>query len=193
MRQEKDRCLAAIHTAMDGARVALICSGDPGVYALAGLVLELLSVHPMGNMLSVRVVPGITSLNACASLLGAPVGHDFAVISLSDILTPWSIIRKRLEAVSLADFVIVLYNPRSHRRIDQLKEAVSIIASHRSGETPVGVVKKAMRQGQEVMLTDLDNVLNCEIDMQTTVIIGNSSSFVWNDYMITPRGYKIDA
>jgi len=193
MRKERKRCEYAIEEALKGKRVALICSGDPGVYALSGLVLELLKNIKDGDKLDVTIISGVTSLTACAALLGAPIGHDFAVISLSDILTPWDIIEKRIDAASMADFVIALYNPRSKRRVSQLERAVSIIKRYRDDSTPVGIVKRAMRDGQKVVITNLKDLLKCEdIDMQTTVIIGNSSSYIWNNKIITPRGYNIE-
>jgi len=193
MRQEKKRCEYAIKEAFKGKRVALICSGDPGIYALSSLVFELLRSIKDGDKLKVTVISGITSLTSCAALLGAPIGHDFAVISLSDILTPWHVIEKRVDAASRADFVIAFYNPRSKRRVSQLEKAISIVRRYRNGFTPVGIVKRAMREGQKVVITNLEKVLDCqEIDMQTTIIIGNNSSYIWNNKIITPRGYNIE-
>ncbi len=193
MRKERLRCEYAIKESLKGKRVALICSGDPGIYALSSLVFELLKKLDVVDKIDINVISGITSLTACAALLGAPIGHDFAVISLSDILTPWHIIEKRLDAAARADFVIALYNPRSKRRVNQLERAISIIRQYRKDSTPVGVVKKAMRDGQKVVITTLNNLSECrDIDMQTTVIIGNSSSYIWNNKIITPRGYSIE-
>lgn len=206
MRQEVDRCVKAVELAQDGKTVAVICSGDPGIYAMAGLVFELLSAEErksgsveaktsqLPNLrasgLSVEVIPGIPALSACASRLGAPLMHDFASISLSDLLTPWELIEKRLEAAASADFVIVIYNPKSKGRPDNINKARDIVLKHRSPDTPVGIVTGATRENETVCITDLKNMLDKKIDMQSTVIIGNSNTFTWQDRMVTPRGYE---
>ena len=191
MRQEVDRCKAAVDLALSGKRVAMVCSGDPGIYGLAGLVLQILQAHPEGTQVEVNIIPGISALNACSSRLGAPLTHDFSVISLSDILTPWDLIVKRLHAAGQADFVVVIYNPRSRRRVRQLEEAVKILKEYRKFSTPVGIVQRAMRQGETVIITTLSDLASQDIDMQTTIIVGNSQTFVWQGRMITPRGYVI--
>ena len=140
--------------------------------------------------LSIEIVPGIPALCSGASLLGAPLTHDFAAISLSDLLTPWETIEARLEAAARADFVIVLYNPKSHRRIDHLIRAQEIALAQRDGSTPVGIVTGAMRDNQRVTLTTLDRLHEAEVDMQTTVFIGNSNTFAYDGFMVTPRGYS---
>jgi len=155
---------------------------------MAGLVFEILKNSQ--SPVFVEVIPGISALNACAARLGAPLMHDFASISLSDRLTPWQLIEKRLDAAAKADFVIILYNPKSKGRARHIDRAREIILKCRKPETPVGIVKGAMRADERVIITDLKNMLKHDIDMQTTVIIGNSQSFVWNDRMITPRGYE---
>ena len=190
MRQEVDRCAGAAEVARDGKTVAVICSGDPGIYAMAGLVFEVVSAkeEKFGGV-EVEVVPGIPALSSCAARLGAPLMHDFASISLSDLLTPWDLIEKRLDAAASADFVIAIYNPRSKGRPENINRAQEIILRHRPGSTPVGIVKAATRENERVTLTDLDHMLECEIDMLSTVIIGNSQTFTWNGRMITPRGY----
>lgn len=188
MTQEVDRCRRAVELAKDGKVVAMICGGDPGVYAMAGLIYEI--VKSSGTAVIVEVIPGISALNAAASRLGAPLMHDFACISLSDRLTPWDVIEKRLHAAAAADFVIVLYNPRSKGRAGHLGKARDIILKHRKTSTIVGIVKGAMREHETVMVTDLENMQESDIDMQTTVIIGNSKTFAWNNLMITPRGYE---
>ncbi|MBI5409050.1 MAG: precorrin-3B C(17)-methyltransferase, partial [Nitrospirae bacterium] len=132
---------------------------------------------------------GISALNACAARLGAPLMHDFASISLSDRLTPWGVIEKRLEAAAKADFVITLYNPKSKGRPEHINSAQQIILKYRSPNTPVGIVKGAMRENESIVVTNLKEMLNHEIDMQTTVIIGSSQTFSWKNYLITPRGY----
>jgi precorrin-3B C17-methyltransferase len=211
MTQEVDRCRRAVELAGEGKTVAVISSGDPGVYAMAGLVFEILrqgsgvkgqgsreekdtslrTPHSAFRIPEVEVVPGISALNACASRLGAPLMHDFASISLSDRLTPWPMIEKRLEAAASADFVIVLYNPRSKGRAGHMSKARELILKHRLPETPVGIVKGAMRNHETIIVTDLRNMRDNDIDMQTTVIIGNSKTFRWNNLMITPRGYAL--
>ncbi len=192
MTQEVDRCRKAMEIARCNRTVSVISGGDPGVYAMAGLVFELLrSEEGKGGTLPVvEVIPGISALNASASRLGAPLMHDFACISLSDRLTPWEVIEKRIEAAASADFVIVLYNPRSKGRADHINKARQIVTKHRNPATVVGIVKGAMRENETVIVTDLENMQDSDIDMQTTVIIGNSKTFVWNHLMITPRGYE---
>jgi precorrin-3B C17-methyltransferase len=187
MRQEIDRCRRALAFADSGRSVALVCGGDPGIYALAGLVYEL--ARETNSACRIEVIPGIAALNACASVLGAPLMHDFAAISLSDLMTPWSLIEKRLQAAAIADFVTVIYNPKSGRRTSQIVRAREIMLEHRLPSTPVGIVSGAGRSHESVCLTSLEQMLNREIGMQTTVIIGNSSTFVWQEKMVTPRGY----
>ncbi len=188
MTREIDRCRQAIEETIKGKSVALVCSGDPGVYAMAGLVYEILKAENRG--IDVEVVPGIPALSACASVLGAPLMHDFASISLSDRLTPWEVIEQRLHAAASSDFVIVIYNPRSRGRKEHLRRAVQIISSYRHSDTPVGVVKAATRQGEEWFITTLSEVPYEKVDMNTTLIIGNSSTYIWQHRMITPRGYE---
>ena len=174
----------------------MISGGDPGIYAMAGLIFEVLMKEEKDlPPISVEVIPGISALNASAARLGAPIMHDFASISLSDRLTPWEEIAKRLDAAARADFVIILYNPRSRGRTGQIAKAREIVLRHRPSATPVGIVQKAMREGERTVITTLGAMLDHEIDMQTTVIIGNSKTFVWNGAMITPRGYddRIDS
>lgn len=208
MTQEVDRCKAAIELAEKGKKVAVISSGDAGIYGMAGLIYELVgsgqkSVISQGSSMpatghrplatsDIEVIPGVSALNAAAAVLGAPLMHDFAAISLSDLLTPWELIEKRIEAAAMADFVICIYNPKSSGRVEQIGIARGIILKHRRPGTPVGIVKNAMREGQKVVITTLDNMLNHEIDMLTTLIIGNSMTYVVDGVMVTPRGYKID-
>ena len=137
----------------------------------------------------VEIIPGIPALSSCAARLGAPLMHDFASISLSDLLTPWEIIEKRLVAAASADFVIVIYNPKSKGRPEHIKKAMDIILQHRPPQTPVGIVRAATRDEEEVIISNLGNVPYQKIDMQSTVIIGNSMTFVWEERMVTPRGY----
>jgi precorrin-3B C17-methyltransferase len=188
MRQEVDRCVKAAELARGGKKVAVICSGDPGIYAMAGLVFEVLRSAGQEGV-NVEIVPGIPALSSCAAKLGAPLMHDFASISLSDLLTPWEIIEKRISAAASADFVIVIYNPKSKGRSRHINSARDIILQFRHPRTPVGIVKAAGRDNEKIVITDLGGMLNNEIDMQSTVIIGNSQTFTWNDRMVTPRGY----
>lgn len=191
MRHEVERAVRAIELAEQGMKVAVISSGDAGIYGMAGLIYEVAREKGFRPM-DIEVVPGVSALNAAASLLGAPLMHDFAVISLSDLMTPWDDIARRLEAAAQADFVIVLYNPKSTKRTEQVAEAQRIIRQHRNGKTPVGVVTAAFRDSQEVTITDLDGMLDVEIGMQSTIIIGNSSTNISDGVMVTPRGYEIE-
>lgn len=191
MTEEIGRARAAVECARDGARVAIISSGDAGVYGMAGLVFQVLKEIGWTRDASpeLRMIPGITALSSCGSLVGAPLGHDFCAVSLSDLLTPWPVIARRIDAAASADFVIGLYNPASGRRTRQIVEAHDIIARHRAGTTPVALVKSAYRSLENAQLTDLDHFLEYEIGMLTTVIVGSSQTFVFEGYMVTPRGY----
>jgi len=196
MTKEVDRVQAAIDAALDGHVCALVSGGDAGIYAMAGLVLEMLALKKIAcntgekGSLCVEVVPGIPALAAGAALLGAPLTHDFATVSLSDLLTPWEMIEKRLDAAASADFVINIYNPKSKKRDWQLSRAMAIILKHRVGTTPVGIVTGAMRDNQKVALCALRDLDKADVGMQSIVIVGNSSTFIYNDLMITPRGYS---
>ena len=187
MMQEIDRCRKALALADEGKQVALVCGGDPGIYAMAGLVYELVKETSSGSR--IEIIPGIAALHACAAILGAPLMHDFAAISLSDLMTPWEMIEKRLQAAAMADFVTVLYNPKSKKRTTQIVRAREIMLEHRDPATPVGIVSGATRAHETVRLTSLSDMLDQEIGMQTTVIIGNSATFIFGDKMGTPRGY----
>ena len=203
MTKEVARVEAAIEQAQAGKSCAIVSSGDPGIYAMAGLVFETckikgIAIVPPGsgtrtaddrNALRIEVVPGIPALSAGAALLGAPLTHDFAAISLSDLLTPWELIEQRLEAAARADFVIVLYNPKSKKRDWQLERAQKIILGHRDKNTPVGIVSRAMRERQNIEIIPLDSLHRADVDMQTTVFIGSSTSGEYMDFMYTPRGY----
>lgn len=191
MTEEIGRARAAIERAREGATVSLISSGDAGVYGMAGLVFQVLKEMgwKRGDSPELRLIPGMTALNSCASLVGAPLVHDSCSISLSDLLTPWPVIERRIEAAARADFVIGLYNPASGRRTRQIVDAQAIIRRHREGGTPVALVKSAYRDMEHVILTDLENFLDYEIGMLTTVIIGSSNTFMFEGYMVTPRGY----
>jgi precorrin-3B C17-methyltransferase len=186
MKKELDRAREALRLAVLGQVVAVISSGDPGVYGMAGPILE---AAPEG--LEINIIPGVTAAGAAAAVLGAPLMHDFAVISLSDLLTPWEDIVRRLEAAAAADFVIVLYNPRSRGRAEHLEKARMVLLKHRSAGTVVGTVRNRGRPGQEHALSTLAELAVEDVDMFTTVIIGNSRTKVVNGRMVTPRGYRL--
>jgi precorrin-3B C17-methyltransferase len=192
MTREIDRCKSAVELALAGRDVAVVSTGDAGVYGMAGLVLELLEAHDPEGTVEVEVVPGVTAASAAASVLGAPLMTDFAVISLSDLLTPWEVIEKRLEGAAHGDFVVAIYNPRSKKRVTHLNRACEILGRNRSGDIPVGIVRNALREGQQVILTTLAEAAQCEVDMMSVVIVGNSATRRVNSRMVTPRGYPLD-
>lgn len=187
MGQEIERAKTAVKKALENKRVVVISSGDPGIYGMAGLVLEVAALEKAN--IPIEIVPGVTAATAAAATLGAPLVGDFAVISLSDLLTPWNLIEKRLRAAAEADFVIVLYNPQSQGRREPLAKAHEIFLEHRSPNTPVGIVKQVGRKGEETIITTLKELLWYEVDMVTTIIVGNSTTRIINQRMITPRGY----
>jgi precorrin-3B C17-methyltransferase len=189
MRGEVERMKRAVSLAEEGKTVAVVCSGDAGIYGMAGLVGEIMQQQGCPTKFEIEVIPGVPSLCAAAALLGAPMMSDFASISLSDYLTPWTDIAKRLELAAQGDFVIVIYNPRSKQRQHQLAEAREILLRYRSRSTPVGIASNAYRQGQRVTITDLEHMLDFDIGMSTTIIIGNSTTFTSGRWMVTPRGY----
>lgn len=186
MRQERDRVLFALGEAAKGQTVSLVCSGDSGVYGMAGLALELSVSYPD---VDIEVVAGVTAALSGGALLGAPLTHDFAVISLSDLLTPWEKIEKRLICAAMGDFVIAIYNPSSKKRRDYLKKACEILLPYKSAETVCGYVKNIGREGETGAVTTLSALVAVEVDMFTTVFIGNSETTVINGRMVTPRGY----
>lgn len=189
MRGEVERCSRAVDIALEGKDVVVISSGDAGVYAMAGLVLEIISNRNL--MIDIKIVPGVTSANAGAASLGAPIMHDHCYISLSDLLTDYDLIQKRIELAAQGDFVICLFNPKSKGRPGHINDAVEILKKYKSPETIVGVVKNARRPGEKITITNLDKLLETEIDMTTMVIIGNQYTYTFADFMITPRGYKL--
>ncbi|AFV10765.1 cobalt-precorrin-3B C(17)-methyltransferase CbiH [Thermacetogenium phaeum DSM 12270] len=191
MRQELERARLAVDLACSGRRVAVVSSGDAGVYGMAGPVLELLGKSGGRDRVEFQVVPGITAASAAAALLGAPLMHDFAVISLSDLLTPWEVILQRIEAAAKGDFVIVFYNPRSKKRVNQIGEAREVILKYRRPDTPVGIVTSVGRPGQMLVISDLNGFLSQEINMHSLVVVGNSRSYVRDGFLITPRGYRL--
>ncbi|MBP2646121.1 MAG: precorrin-3B C17-methyltransferase [Firmicutes bacterium] len=191
MMQEVARCQAAVQVAMSGKKVAVVSSGDPGIYGMAGLVLELTQKYPQDKRPEVRVVPGISAVSASAAILGAPLMHDFAVISLSNLLTAWEVIRARVEMAAKADFVLALYNPKSKRRTQGIEEVREIVLQYRSADTPVGIVHHATREEENQVLSTLNEFTKEHIDMFSLVIIGNSQTYIKDGKMITPRGYGV--
>lgn len=188
MRGEMERCRWALETAAAGKNVALVCSGDAGVYGMASPVLELAKEYPD---VRIEVVPGVTAALSGAAVLGAPLGHDFCVISLSDLLTPWSLIEKRLQCAAAGDFALCLYNPASHRRRDHLQRAVEILlAAGKAENTPCATVRNIARPGQQVQFYTLEELRGAPVDMFTTVFVGSSSTLQQDSWMITPRGYR---
>lgn len=187
MRKEKERCIWAIEMAKQNKTVALVCSGDSGVYGMASLVLEL----ARGEDLEIKIIPGVTAACSGAAVLGAPLSHDFAVISLSDLLTPWELIEKRLMYAAMGDFVICIYNPSSKKRADYLKKACKIVLQYQSPDTICGYVKNIGREGEEKNILSLEQLQEAQLDMFTTVYIGNSQTVMIDGRMVTPRGYLL--
>lgn len=187
MKKEVERCEETLKLAHEGNVVALISSGDAGVYGMAGIMLEV----GADSQIEIEVIPGVTSANMSASIVGAPIMHDHASISLSNLLTDWELIKKRISLASEGDFVISLYNPKSNGRPELIKEAVEIMMKYKSKNTPAAIVRNAGRSGENYDVTTLENLLDFEINMFSTVIIGNSKTFIKNGKMITPRGYKV--
>ena len=189
MRQERERCQMCFEKAREGKKVALICSGDAGVYGMAGLMYELSEEWPD---IEIKVIPGLTAATGGAAVLGAPLIHDFALISLSDLLTPWEKIEKRLLLASEADFVICLYNPGSHKRADYLEKACDLMLRYKAPETVCGIVSQIGRDGETSRTMTLAELRNTKVDMFTTVFIGNSQTKEIRDHMVTPRGYRYE-
>lgn len=187
MKKEVDRCQMALEEALKGNTVSLVCSGDAGVYGMAGLMYEVAKDEPQ---VEIHIVPGITAACSGAAVLGAPLIHDFAVISLSDLLTPMELIEKRLEAAAMGDFSICLYNPSSKKRADYLMKACDILMKTKSEETVCGIVRNIGRDGQEGKIMTLRELRDTQVDMFTTVFIGNSQTKNINGKMVTPRGYR---
>ena len=190
MRRETDRCRLAIEKALEGNTVAMVSSGDSGIYGMAGIMLEI--ADDMQADVEIVTVPGITAASTAASVLGAPLMHDLSLISLSDLMTPLELIFRRVEAAASADFVISLYNPKSGKRVDYLEKAADIIMKYRDKGTPVGIVRNAGRPDQKAWLTTLSELKNEPVDMFCVVLVGNSQTYIKNNRVITPRGYKIN-
>jgi len=188
MKHEVERCRRALELASAGRTVALVCSGDAGVYGMAAPVLEMAPEYPEAD---VQIIPGVTAALSGAAVLGAPLGHDFCVISLSDLLTPWDVIEKRLRSAAEGDFAICLYNPASKKREDYLRRACDIVLGRRSGDTLCGWVKNIGRTGQEHRLLTLSELREEKLDMFTTVFIGASTTREIAGRMVTPRGYRL--
>lgn len=189
MRQEVDRCRAALEHAQEGATVAFVSSGDAGVYGMAGLAIEMAAAHGMD--VPIEIVPGVSAANSAAARLGAPLMLDYACVSLSDLLMPWETIRVRIEALAAADMVVALYNPKSTKRTQQIEEVAAIFRQHRPGATPVAVATAVGAEDERIVLSDLDRFLGEEITMKSIVIIGNRTSKILNGWFVTPRGYKV--
>ena len=193
MRKEEERCRLALEKADSGKNVLFVCSGDAGVYGLSGLIYEMSADFPN---VEISVLPGITAALSGAALLGAPLIHDFCVISLSDLMTPWEKITKRLECAALADFCIVLYNPMSHKRSGHLSKACAILLKNLPEERPCGFAKNIGRAGEEVEILTLGELKSAKLDMFTTVFIGNSQTKVIETpngkKLVTPRGYEFE-
>jgi precorrin-3B C17-methyltransferase len=189
MTREVERCRMALERAAAGQTVALVSSGDPGIYGMAGLILELAASEEIA--VEIEIVPGVSAANALAACLGAPLMCDFATLSLSDLLVPWETIRGRLEAVAAADLVAAIYNPRSQKRTRQLDEAAEIFRRHRPGTTPVGVGTAVGTPEERILLSDLDHFLELPIAMRSVVIIGNRSTKRSGAWLVTPRGYGV--
>ncbi|MBR6950996.1 MAG: precorrin-3B C(17)-methyltransferase [Oscillospiraceae bacterium] len=187
MRKEADRCRMAFEQASSGKTVSLVCSGDAGIYGMAGLIYEL---SPSWPETEIVVVPGITAAISGGACLGAPIGHDFAVISLSDLLTPWDLIEKRLKYAAMGDFNIALYNPSSHKRHDYLQKACDILLTVHSGDLICGYVQNIGREGEKAVVLTLSELRNTQVDMFTTVFIGSTRTKVIGGKMVTPRGYR---
>ena len=191
MLQEVERAKTAIEFARQNKNVAVISSGDSGIYGMAGLVIEIILELPAEDQPEFEIIAGVSAVNSAAAILGAPLMHDFAVISLSDLLTDWSVIKNRVKCAALGDFVIALYNPKSRRRVQQIEEVQKILLEYKNKNTPVGIVTNAGRADEKKIISTLENFTHEEINMFSLVLIGNSNTFVKNNFMITPRGYKI--
>ena len=187
MMKEVDRCIEVLKLAKDGKNVALISSGDAGVYGMAGIMYEVINEN---DDIEVEIIAGVTATNAAAAIVGAPIMHDYVTISLSNLLTDWKLIKKRLELAAQGDFIVSLYNPKSKGRTTQIAEAQQIMLKYKSKNTPVAIVRNAGRENEEYEITTLENMLNFEINMLTIVLIGNSNTYIKKGKMITPRGYE---
>jgi precorrin-3B C17-methyltransferase len=191
MTREEERCRQALTAARQGKIAALVSSGDSGLYGMAGLVLELMARDGSAADIAVEIVPGVPAFIAAGAAVGAPLMNDCAVVSLSDLLTPWETVEKRLRAAASGDFVTCLYNPKSASRTTQIERAVDIFLQHRGADTPAAVVRSVSRPEETIIMTTLGSVLDCDIDMLCLVIIGNSATATQGPWMITRRGYTL--
>ncbi len=189
MKQEVKRCELAVEEAMKDQTVAMVSSGDSGIYGMAGIIYQV--AEEKHADIEIETVPGVTAASAAASVLGAPLMHDFAVISLSDLMTPLDLIRKRVDCAGQGDLIVCLYNPKSRKRADYVEQAADILMKYRSPETPAGIVRNAGRKGETSCITQLKELKDADIDMFSIVIIGNSQTYVKDGKMITPRGYRL--
>lgn len=189
MMQEVKRCRMAVEEAMKDQTVAMVSSGDSGIYGMAGIIYQV--AEEMQAEIKIETVPGVTAASAAASVLGAPLMHDFAVISLSDLMTPLDLIMKRVDCAGQGDMIVCLYNPKSKKRVDYVEKAAEILMKYRKPETPVGIVRHAGRKEEESILTSLSELKDAKIDMFSIVIVGNSQTYIKNGKMITPRGYQV--
>ena len=189
MKKEVDRCRLAVEKAMEGIEVAMVSSGDSGIYGMAGIVLQV--AEEMQADIDIEVIPGVMAASAAAAVLGAPLMHDTALISLSDLMTPLDLIMKRVDCAGQSDFVICLYNPKSKKRTEYVGMAADILLKYRSADTPVGIVRHAGRSQETSCLTTLGELKSADIDMFSIVVIGNSQTYVKHGKMITPRGYRL--
>lgn len=189
MRKEPERCRMAFEEAEKGHTTAMVCSGDSGIYGMAGLMYEIGEEYPE---VEIEVIPGVTAALGGSAVLGAPLGHDCCLISLSDLLTPWDLIEKRLRAAAQADFLICLYNPSSKKRKDYLEKACKILLEYKAGSTVCGIVRNIAREEESMTVLTLDELKNTQVDMFSTVYIGNAMTKIIHNKMITPRGYRYD-
>lgn len=188
MRKETERCRMALEHAARGETVAMVCSGDAGVYGMACLILDLSPEYPG---VDIEIVPGVTAALSGAAVLGAPLSHDFCILSLSDLLTPWALIEKRLRAAAMGDFCLAVYNPASHKRADYLQKACDILMEEKSPDTVCGYVRNIGREGQESEILTLRELRDAKLDMFCTVFVGNANTHVVDGRMVTPRGYRL--
>ena len=188
MKKEVDRCVLAFEEAKKGKTVSMICSGDAGVYGMAGLMYEVGVNYPETEL---EIIPGVTAATGGAAVLGAPLIHDFCLISLSDLLTPWELIEERLRCAAKADFVICLYNPSSRKRSTYLAKACEIMLEYKAEDTVCGIVKNIAREGETMLTLTLKELKETTVDMFSTVFIGNKQTKVIREKMVTPRGYRI--
>ena len=189
MMREVERCKIAVEEAMKNKTVAMVSSGDSGIYGMAGIIYQIADELNAG--IEIETVPGVTAASAAASVLGAPLMHDLSIISLSDLMTPLDLIMKRIDCAGISDMIVCLYNPKSKKRIDYVEQAADILMKYRKKETPVGIVRNAGRNDESKHITTLGELKDADIDMFSIVIVGNSQTYVSNGRMITPRGYKL--